>query len=39
MVSTFAKIWALEDIRLHRLDLKFFHKAMEDDGDCQAAVT
>ena len=31
--------WALEDIRLHRLGLKFFHKAMESDGDCQAAVT
>jgi hypothetical protein len=31
--------WALEDIRLHRLGLKFFHKAMEGEGDCQAAVT
>jgi hypothetical protein len=33
------EVWALEDIRLHRLGLKFFHKAMEGDGDCQAAVT
>ena len=33
------EIWALEDVRLHRLSIKFFHKAMEGDGDCQAAVT
>src|SRR5215831_6444408 len=33
------EVWALEDVRLGRLGLKFFHKAMEGEGDCQAAVT
>jgi hypothetical protein len=39
MPSAFAKFGHSRTVRLHRLELKFFHKAMEGEGDCQAAVT